>query len=140
MWNCRTIELNVFTTTKGRSGTIELVSNLMANVYKNIQTIITSSASKDDMYTCPDATTAIIKTIRIYNIHGSSLAVTTTVYDSSSTTNFKYDTTTCLSDNSVDILTFNNVIVLEEADILKMETPTGNKIEMTASVLEISRN
>jgi ribosomal protein L21 len=40
----------------------------------------------------------------------------------------------------VDILTFNNVIVLEEADILKMETPTGNKIEMTASVLEISRN
>ena len=112
----------------------------MANVYKNIQTIITSSASKDDMYTCPDATTAIIKTIRIYNIHGSSLAVTTTVYDSSSTTDFKYDTTTCLASNSVDILTFNNVMVLEEADILKMETPTGNKIEMTASVLEISRN
>jgi len=112
----------------------------MANVYKNIQAIITSSASKDDMYTCPDATTAVIKTLKIYNIHSGSLAVTTTVYDSSSTTNFKYDTSTCLSDDSVDILTFNNVIVLEEADILKMETPTGNKIEMTASVLEISRN
>ena len=112
----------------------------MANVYKNVQAIITSSGSADTMYTCPDATTAVIKTIRIYNIHGSSLAVTTTVYDSSSTTAFKYDTTTCLASNSVDILTFNNVIVLEEADILKMETPTGNKIEMTASVLEISRN
>ena len=111
----------------------------MANVYKNIQAIITSSASNDTMYTCPDATTAVIKTIRIYNIHGSSLAVTTTVYDYSSTTDFKYDTNTCLASNSVDILTFNNVIVLEEADLLKMETPTGNKIEMTASVLEISR-
>ena len=111
----------------------------MANVYKNIQAIITSSASKDNMYTCPDATTAVIKTIRLYNIHASSLVVTTTVYDSSSTTNFKYDTSTCLTDDSIDILTFNNVIVLEEADILKMETPTGDKIEMTASVLEISR-
>ena len=112
----------------------------MANVYKNVQAIITSSGSDDPMYTCPDATTAVIKTIRIYNIHGSSLAVTTTVYDSSSTTAFKYDTTTCLASNSVDILTFNNVIVLEEADLLKMETPTGNKIEMTASVLQISRS
>ena len=111
----------------------------MANVYKNIQATITSSGSDDAMYTCPDATTAVIKTIRIYNIHGSSLAVTTTVYDYSSTTDFKYDTNTCLASNSVDILTFNNVIVLEAGDILKMQTPTGNKIEMTASVLEISR-
>ena len=112
----------------------------MANVYKNVQAIITSSGSDDPMYTCPDATTSVIKTIRIYNIHGSSLAVTTTVYDYSSTTDFKYDTNTCLASNSVDILTFNNVIVLEAGDILKMQTPTGNKIEMTASVLEISRS
>ena len=103
----------------------------MANVYKNIQATITSSGSDDSMYTCPDATTAVIKTIRIYNIHGSSLAVTTTVYDYSSTTNFKYDTSTCLASDSV--------MVLEAGDILKMQTPTGNKIEMTASVLEISR-
>ena len=112
----------------------------MANVYKNIQAVITSSGSNDDMYTAPEATTSIVKTLKIYNTHGSSLVVTTTVYDLSSTTDFKYDTSTCTSDDSLDILTFNNVIVLEEADILKMETPTGNKIEMTASVLEISRN
>ena len=35
----------------------------MANVYKNIQATITSSASDDPMYTSPDATTSIIKTI-----------------------------------------------------------------------------
>ena len=111
----------------------------MANVYKNIQAIITSSGADDTMYTSPDATTSIIKTLKIYNIHGSSLVVTTSVYDLSSTPLFKYDTNTCLASNSVDILTFNNVIVLEAGDILKMQTPTGNKIEMTASVLQISR-
>jgi hypothetical protein len=111
----------------------------MANVYKNIQAVITSSGADDTMYTSPDATTSIIKTLKIYNIHGSSLVVTTSVYDLSSTTLFKYDTNTCLASNSVDILTFNNVIVLEAGDILKMQTPTGNKIEMTASILQISR-
>mgnify|MGYP003639934794 FL=1 len=111
----------------------------MANVYKNIQAIITSSGADDTMYTSPDATTSIVKTLKIYNIHGSSLVVTTSVYDLSSTTLFKYDTNTCLASNSVDILTFNNVIVLEAGDILKMQTPTGNKIEMTASILQISR-
>ena len=112
----------------------------MANVYKNIQAVITSSGSDDDMYTAPDATTSIIKTLRIYNTHGSSLVVTTTVYDLSSTTDFKYDTSTCLASDSVDILTFNNLLILEAGDILKMQTPTGNKIEMTAAVLETSRS
>ena len=112
----------------------------MANVYKNIQAVITSSGANDDMYTAPDATTSIIKTLRIYNTHGSSLVVTTTVYDLSSTTDFKYDTSTCLASNSVNILTFNNLLILEAEDILKMQTPTGNKIEMTAAVLETSRS
>jgi len=112
----------------------------MANVYKNIQAVITSSGSDDDMYTAPDATTSIIKTLKIYNTHGSSLVVTTTVYDLSSTTDFKYDTSTCLASNSVNILTFNNLLILEAGDILKMQTPTGNKIEMTAAVLETSRS
>ena len=112
----------------------------MANVYKNIQAIITSSGADDTMYTAPEATTSIIKTLKIYNIHGSSLAVTTSVYDLSSTTLFKYDTSTCLASDSVDILTFNNLLILEAGDILKMQTPTGNKIEMTAAVLETSRS
>ena len=112
----------------------------MANVYKNIQAVITSSGADDTMYTAPEATTSIVKTLKIYNIHGSSLAVTTSVYDLSSTTLFKYDTSTCLASDSVDILTFNNLLILEAGDILKMQTPTGNKIEMTAAVLETSRS
>jgi len=111
----------------------------MANVYKNIQATITSSASDDPMYTSPDATTSIIKTIRIFNTHSGDLDVTSTVYDASSTTNFEWDKTTVTADNHANLLTYNNLLILEAGDILKMQTPTGNKIEMTAAVLQITR-
>ena len=111
----------------------------MANVYKNIQATITSSASDDPMYTSPDATTSIIKTIRIFNTHSGDLDVTSTVYDASSTTNFEWDKTTVTADNHANLLTYNNLLILEAGDILKMQTPTGDKIEMTAAVLQITR-
>ena len=111
----------------------------MANVYKNIQATITSSASDDPMYTSPDATTSIVKTIKLYNTHGSNLVVDIKVYDLSSTTDFDYDTVTVDASGSVDLLTFNNVLILEAGDILKMQTPTGNVVKMTASVLQTSR-
>ena len=111
----------------------------MANVYKNIQATITSSASDDDMYESPTATTSIIKTIRIFNTHSGDLDVTSTVYDASSTTNFEWDKTTVTADNHANLLTYNNLLILEAGDILKMQTPTGNKIEMTAAVLQITR-
>ena len=111
----------------------------MANVYKNIQATITSSASDDPMYTSPDATTSIIKTIRIFNTHSWDLDVTSTVYDASSTTNFEWDKTTVTADNHANLLTYNNLLILEAGDILKMQTPTGDRIEMTAAVLQITR-
>ena len=111
----------------------------MANVYKNIQAVITSSGSDDSMYTSPDETTSVVKTIKLYNIHSSNLVVGVTVYNASDTTDYKYDSVTVTTSDSVDLLTFNNVIVLEAGDIIKMQTPTGNKIKMTASVLQISR-
>ena len=111
----------------------------MANVYKNIQAVITSSGSDDDMYTSPDATTSIVKSVKLYNTHSSNLVVDISVYDLSSTTDFEYDSVTVNTDNSVNLLTFNNVLILESGDILKMQTPTGAKIKMTASVLQISR-
>jgi len=111
----------------------------MANVYKNIQAKITSAGSYDDMYTAPDETTSIVKSIKLYNTHGSNLVVDIKVYDLSSTTDFDYDTVTVDASGSVDLLTFNNVLILEAGDILKMQTPTGNVVKMTASVLQTSR-
>ena len=111
----------------------------MANVYKNIQAKITSAGSYDDMYTAPDETTSIVKSIKLYNTHGSNLVVDIKVYDLSSTTDFEYDTVTVDASGSVDLLTFNNVLILEAGDILKMQTPTSNVVKMTAAVLQTSR-
>jgi hypothetical protein len=112
----------------------------MSNVYKNIQTIISSAGSNVDMYTVPDETTSIVKSIKLYNTHSANLVVDITVYDFSSTTDFEYDTVTVNTDASVSLLTFNNVLILEAGDILKMKTPTTNVVKMTAAVLQTSRN
>jgi len=112
----------------------------MANVYKNIQAVISSAASDVDMYTSPAATTSIVKTVNLYNTHGGNLDVDITVYDASSTTDFEYDTVTVDASDSVSFLTFNNVLILEAGDILKMQCATTNVIKMTAAVLQTSRS
>ncbi len=111
----------------------------MANVYKNIQAVISAAGSDVDMYTSPTATTSIVKTIRLYNTHGSNLIVDVTVYDASSATDFEWEKVTVNTDASENLLTYNNLLILEAGDILKMQTPTTDVMNMTAAVLQISR-
>ena len=111
----------------------------MANVYKNIQKLLDSTSPTQEMYASPDATTSIVKTINLYNNHGSNLDVTVTVYDASSTTTFEYQLITEDASNSVDLLTFNNILILEAGDKIQMQASQANAITMTASVLQISR-
>ena len=111
----------------------------MANVYKNIQAKVTSAGSFDDMYESPTATTSIVKTVKLFNTHGSALDVEIKVYDASATTDYEYDIANVTASNGVNLLTFNNVIILEAGDKLKMQCATGNVIKMTASVLQTSR-
>ena len=111
----------------------------MANVYKNIQAVISSAGSDVDMYTVPDETTSIVKSIQLYNTHSGNLVVNITVYDASSATNFEYASVTVNTDDSESLLTSSNILILEAGDILKMNTPTTNVVKMTASVLQTSR-
>ena len=112
----------------------------MANVYKNIQATINASGSDVSMYTSPDATTSIIKTIKLFNTHGSALDVKIKVFNASSSTDFEFDVSNVTASDGVDLLTFNNILILEAGDILKMQTTQTNVIKMTASVLQISRS
>ena len=111
----------------------------MANVYKNIQKTINASGSDVDMYESPSETTSIVKTIKLFNTHGSALDVTIKVFDASSTTDFEYDIANVTSNDGVDLLTFNNILILEAGDKIKMKCATGNVIKMTAAVLQTSR-
>ena len=111
----------------------------MANVYKNIQKLLDSTSPTQEMYASPDATTSIVKTINLYSNHGSSLDVTVTIHDASSATNFEYQKITVDATNSVDLLTFNNILILEAGDKIQMQASQANAITMTASVLQTSR-
>ena len=111
----------------------------MANVYKNIQAVIDQAASDVNMYTVPSETTSILKTIRLFNTHSGNLVVDISVYDASSATNFEWDKVTVTTDESENLLTYNNILILEAGDILKMQTPTTDVMNMTTAVLQISR-
>ena len=110
----------------------------MANVYKNIQKTINASGSDVDMYESPSETTSIVKTIKLFNTHGSALDVTIKVFDASSTTDFEYDIANVTASDGVDVLTFNNILILEAGDKIKMQTTQTNVIKMTAAVLQTS--
>jgi len=111
----------------------------MANVYKNIQSKITSTASYDDMYESPTATSSIVKSVKLYNTHSGALTVDVKVHAATDATDYEYDSFSINASGSIDLLTFNNVIILEAGDKIKMQCATGNVIKMTASVLQISR-
>jgi len=111
----------------------------MANIYKNVQKLLDSTSPTQEMYVSPDETTSIVKTINLYSNHGSSLDVTVTIYDASSTTTFEYQKVAVDASNSVDLLTFNNVLVLEAGDKIQLQASQANAITMTASVLQTSR-
>ena len=87
-----------------------------------------------------NATTSIVKTIKLFNTHGSALDVTIKVFNASSSTDFEYNVSNVTPSDGIDLLTFNNILILEAGDILKMQTTQTNVIKMTASVLQISRS
>ena len=111
----------------------------MANVYKNIQATITSTGSDDPIYTVPSETTSVVKSIRLYITDASARTVQTTITDTSASADYIFDNSSVLATNSVDVLNFNNVVVLEAGDILKMQCATGNVIKVTSAVLEMTR-
>ena len=111
----------------------------MANVYKNVQATITSSGSDDPIYTTPDETSSVVKSIRLYNTDSSARTVQTTITDTSGSAEYIFDNSSVLDTNSVDVLNFNNVIVLEAGDILKMQCATADVIKVTVAVLEMTR-
>ena len=111
----------------------------MANVYKNIQKLLDSTSPTQEMYASPDATTSIVKTINLYSNHVSSLDVTVTVYNAALATTFEYQKIAVDASNSVDLLTFNNLLILEAGDKIQLQASQANAITMTASVLQITR-
>ena len=106
----------------------------MATAFKNVATI-PAGTSDTTIYTCPIATTAIVKIINVYNSHSGSVTVLRKITDSSASV------TVILDENSLAASANSSLtgpFVLEESDTLLVNCTTGGVISVSASVLEVS--
>ena len=106
----------------------------MASAYKNVAIVIGSTGDVT-VYTCPAATQAIVKNINLYNSHSGTIVVFPKITDSSSST------TITLEKNSIGTLadvSLAGPFVLEASDTLIFNCDTAAKINVFASVLELS--
>ena len=108
----------------------------MANIYKNAF-FDPSDTSAVSVYTVPSDSRAIVQNIQVTNESGSKV-VKATVTDSSATTDYQ------IAYASISGPTICNIakgpVVLEENDVLKIESSDISGISAIISILEINRD
>ena len=109
----------------------------MANIYKNAQFDLTTTAATD-IYTVPSNSRAIVQNIHMANIGAGNVVVHAHIYDNSATTQYTFAKHTILASNSQSVS--DGSVVLEENDILRVQADSANDIEGTCAILEINRD
>ena len=109
----------------------------MANIYKNAQFDLTTTAATD-VYTVPSNSRAIVQNIHMANIGAGNVVVHAHIYDNSATTQYTFAKHTIAANDSQSIS--DGSVVLEENDILRVQADSANDIEGTCAILEINRD
>jgi len=109
----------------------------MANIYKNAQFDLTTTAATD-IYTVPSNSRAIVQNIHMANIGAGNVIVHAHIYDNSATTQYTFAKHTIAASNSQSVS--DGSVVLEENDILRVQSDSANDIEGTCAILEINRD
>jgi len=107
----------------------------MAHNYKNAKVDLTAT-TVTTLYTCPTATTAIIKSILVSEDSGNADTITVTLTDSSAAVFSLFKTKAIGANATVELLT--TPLVVEESEIVKVTAATANRLHVTASFLEVS--
>jgi|TARA_R100000315_G_C5199392_1_gene117063 hypothetical protein len=107
----------------------------LANQYKNAKVDLTATTATT-LYTCPTATTAIVKSILVSEDSGNADTITVTLTNASAAVFSLFKTKAVSANATVELLTAP--IVVEESEILKVTAATANRLHVVASLLEIS--
>ena len=107
----------------------------MANIYKNAFYDPTGT-SAETVYTVPSNARAIIQNIQITNESGSKIAKVS-VTDSSATTDYQVAYADITGPTICNLA--KGPVVLEENDVLKIESSVTSGISGIISILEINR-
>ena len=108
----------------------------MANIYKNAF-FDPANTSPVSVYTVPSDSRAIVQNIQVSNESGSKI-VKAKVTDSSATTDYQIAYASISGPTICNIA--NGPIVLEENDVLKIESSDISGISAIISILEINRD
>ena len=107
----------------------------MANQYKNAKVGLTATTATT-LYTCPTATTAIVKSILVSEDSGNADTITVTITDADSAVFSLFKTKAVSANATTELLTAP--LVVEESEILKVTAATANRLHVVASLLEVS--
>ena len=107
----------------------------MAHNYKNAKVDLTATTATT-LYTCPTATTAIVKSILVSEDSGNADTITVTLTDTASAVFSLFKTKAVSANTTVELLTAP--LVVEESEVLKVTAATANRLHVTASLLEVS--
>ena len=109
----------------------------MAYNYKNKKVDLTSTDATV-LYTCPNATTGLFKSILVSEDSGNADTITVTITDAESTpaTFSLFKVKAVGANTTVELLTAP--LVVQENEILKVTAATANRLHVVASLLEVS--
>ena len=107
----------------------------MPNNYRNAKIDLTTSGDTV-LYTCPQATTALIKSILVCEDSGNPDTITGTITNATDVVFSLFNVKAVGANTTVELLT--EPLVVQETEILKVAAATGNRLHVVASLLEIN--
>ena len=105
----------------------------MANSFINKKVDLTTT-SATTLYTVPDATTAIIKSILVSEDSGNADTITVTITDTASAVFSLFKTKSISSNGTTELL--SAPLVLQQNEILKVTAATANRLHVVLSALQ----
>ena len=105
----------------------------MANSFVNKKADLTSN-SATTLYTVPDATTAIIKSILVSEDSGNADTITVTITDTASAVFSLFKTKSISANGTTELL--SAPLVLQQNEILKVTAATANRLHVVLSALQ----
>ena len=105
----------------------------MANSFVNKKVDLTTT-SATTLYTVPDATTAIIKSIIVSEDSGNADTITVTITDTADAVFSLFKTKSISANATTELLTAP--LVLQQNEVLKVTAATANRLHVVLSALE----
>ena len=107
----------------------------MPNNYKNAKLDLTTTDATV-LYTCPAATTALVKSILASEDSGNADTLTVTITDADAAVFSLFNVKAVGANTTVELLT--EPLVVQENEILTLTAATANRVHVVASLLEIN--